>query len=126
MGDVLPIGAGPVNYSTDEQVIGTWIDGKPVYQKVLVDKCPNSAGVKDYAHNISNVGVLRVTEAFMKWNGVNEYAPIPTFSASSSVSINTALLTIIGATSTAIRVRADENRSTHDLYIILQYTKTTD
>ena len=23
------------NYSTDEQVIGTWIDGKPIYQKTL-------------------------------------------------------------------------------------------
>ena len=23
------------NYSTDEQVIGTWIDGKPIYRKVV-------------------------------------------------------------------------------------------
>ena len=23
------------NYSTDEQVVGTWIDGKPVYQRVI-------------------------------------------------------------------------------------------
>ena len=24
------------NYSTDEQVIGTWIDGKPIYRKVFI------------------------------------------------------------------------------------------
>lgn len=28
-------GGGSVNYSTSEQVIGTWIDGKPIYQKTL-------------------------------------------------------------------------------------------
>lgn len=25
----------PLNYSTDEQVVGTWIDGKPLYQKTI-------------------------------------------------------------------------------------------
>ena len=24
-------------YSTDEQIIGTWIDGKPIYRKTIVD-----------------------------------------------------------------------------------------
>lgn len=24
-----------MKYSTDEQIVGTWIDGKPIYQKVL-------------------------------------------------------------------------------------------
>ena len=28
--------AGGVNYSTEEQEIGTWIDGTPVYEKVVV------------------------------------------------------------------------------------------
>jgi len=26
----------PTHYSTDEQVVGTWIDGKPLYQKTIV------------------------------------------------------------------------------------------
>lgn len=29
------------NYSTDEQVIGTWIDGKPLYRKVISGTFPN-------------------------------------------------------------------------------------
>ena len=31
---------GGNNYSTDEQVIGTWIDGRPVYQRVYVLSSP--------------------------------------------------------------------------------------
>ena len=30
------------NYSTNEQVIGTWIDGKPLYRKVVVIDNPSS------------------------------------------------------------------------------------
>lgn len=32
----LSTSAPPRNYSTTEQVVGTWIDGKPVYQKTIV------------------------------------------------------------------------------------------
>ena len=34
-GKYVPSGAPAVHYSTDEQVIGTWIDGKPLYQKTV-------------------------------------------------------------------------------------------
>lgn len=27
---------GPISYSTNEQQVGTWIDGKPIYQKTIV------------------------------------------------------------------------------------------
>lgn len=36
----------PTHYSTDEQVVGTWIDGKPVYQKVIQI---NGLNITDYA-----------------------------------------------------------------------------
>ena len=35
--------SGTVNYSTDEQTIGTWIDGKPLYQKTIVTSLPNTS-----------------------------------------------------------------------------------
>ena len=31
-----------INYSTDEQEIGTWINGKPIYRKVIVIDNPSS------------------------------------------------------------------------------------
>ncbi len=44
-----------VNYSTDEQVIGKWIDGKPLYEKTIdFGGMPNNT-TKTVAHNISNV-----------------------------------------------------------------------
>lgn len=30
------------NYSTDEQVIGKWINNKPIYRKVFIGKTPNT------------------------------------------------------------------------------------
>jgi hypothetical protein len=33
------------NYSTDEQVIGTWIDGKPLYEKTIIVNHPAINGV---------------------------------------------------------------------------------
>ena len=35
---------GLTNYSTEEQVIGTWIDGKPIYRKVVADELNMSNG----------------------------------------------------------------------------------
>lgn len=31
---------GGATYSLDEQVVGTWIDGKPIYQKTIQDTMP--------------------------------------------------------------------------------------
>lgn len=47
----------PVIYSTEEQEIGTWIDGKPLYEKTLI--IPNTVidntGGQLYTHGISNI-----------------------------------------------------------------------
>lgn len=54
-----------VNYTTEEQVIGTWIDGNPIYRKVLV--IPKSAfgsgtattgNTITYAHGITNLDLV--------------------------------------------------------------------
>lgn len=31
------------NYSTEEQVVGTWIDGKPLYQKTIITNSPSTS-----------------------------------------------------------------------------------
>lgn len=50
----------PTHYSTDEQVVGYWIDGKPVYQRTYTTTVPNASSNGSYAyktiaHNITNV-----------------------------------------------------------------------
>lgn len=44
-----------VNYSTNEQVIGTWIDGKPLYRKVINGTFPNSTGDVALEINFENI-----------------------------------------------------------------------
>lgn len=39
----IKVGTG-TDYSTDEQIIGTWIDGKPLYQKTVTGNTSSSAG----------------------------------------------------------------------------------
>ena len=43
------------NYSTEEKVVGTWIDGKPLYQKVVSGTMISSTGWTKISHNISNM-----------------------------------------------------------------------
>ena len=43
------------NYSTDEQIVGTWIDGRPIYEKTIY-YAGGSSGTITIPHNISNMG----------------------------------------------------------------------
>ena len=52
----IKVGTGN-DYSTDEQIIGTWIDGKPLYQKTFEVNSLGS-GTKTIAHGISNIGTI--------------------------------------------------------------------
>jgi hypothetical protein len=48
-------------YSTDEQIVGEWIDGSPIYEKTLdITETSISSGSFAVNHNISNVGNYRV------------------------------------------------------------------
>ena len=45
------------NYSTDEQVVGTWIDGRPVYQKTITINESIDMNTKSFIHNIQNMDI---------------------------------------------------------------------
>jgi len=60
--------SAPVSYSTTEQKIGTWIDGKPLYKKTYICTSPDTARVSlavetiDAGNNVKNIsGVLLQT-----------------------------------------------------------------
>lgn len=53
------------NYSTTEQVVGTWVDGSPVYEKTFVVNNP-STGNNTITHNISNLDMLISVGGFAK------------------------------------------------------------
>ena len=107
-------------YSTEEQVVGTWVDGKPIYRKVIdFGALPNST-LKQVPHGISDI------DAIVSLNGVtfakNKTAtPIPYVYTDS---INTVSLFLEG-TNVCIQTFGDKT-SYINTYVTLEYTKTTD
>lgn len=53
-------------YSTEEQVIGTWIDGKPLYRKVVEMGNMTKDNYKMKAHNIQNMKYARIVDVSMQ------------------------------------------------------------
>ena len=53
-------GGGIQKYSTTEQIIGTWIDGKPVYEKIIDCGYASTSDPMNLtvAHNISNIDIV--------------------------------------------------------------------
>ena len=49
---------GKFVYSTDEQVIGTWIDGKTLYRRVLQGKSPSTANTGINIINVPEVNKM--------------------------------------------------------------------
>jgi len=63
-----PNGIPAVHYSTDEHIIGTWIDGSTLYEKTLA--IPSlSAGSNTINHGISNFGKMIYCEGTINYDG---------------------------------------------------------
>lgn len=102
-------------YSTTETKVGTWIDGKTLYKRVVV---LNGLGTLSttaslFPHNIPNVDTIYISEGFVKGNsGVS----FPLTNTSRYFAVDT----------TTIRVALAEGEvdySTYNATVVLQYTK---
>ena len=119
-GKYTALGTPAVHYSTNEQVIGTWIDGKTLYQKTFdVSPLPNSTD-KRVPHGITNIGVIVNAFGYATAPGVNS-TPIP-FTNTTNVSAQVGLIT----DGTDLIIRTGDNRSAYTIaYVTLQYTKSS-
>ena len=116
-----------VNYSEEEQVVGSWIDGKPVYQKVFITTVPSASSDGKYAPdkeiNISELNIDRC----IKYNGfishptTKETLDMPYI----STNINSVCRAYV-ATSKVVLKNSHTALNGFNVYIIAQYTKTTD
>lgn len=80
-------GGGGHTYSTTEQVVGTWIDGRNVYEKTFEYDNP-STGNSILAHGITNFGsVISVVGSFHRDDGYDEPVPYPHNDVSFMVSL---------------------------------------
>lgn len=107
-------------YSLDEKKVGTWIDGKPVYQKVVyISSLPNNA-TTNYPHGISDISAIVGMDSFVKWSS-GWIANLPLVVSGDDTETITA-----SAGLTNIQVVTNKNRTSMSAYIVLRYTKTTD
>lgn len=114
-------GGGSVNYSTEEQVIGTWIDGSILYQKTYY--CGN-IGNNTITNTPLNINYLRkivyIGGVAMSVNNNAIVRPLPQVdnsSMSNCIRIDT--------TDTLLRTITSGDWSTYDAYITIRYTKIT-
>ena len=101
-------------YSTNEMVIGKWVDGKPIYRKVITT---NSTQMDISSFNIENVSDVRY---FVKTTG-NYIFP----GAYGYASNNMIALYFVNGYSQIQMAFARPDRFV-SVTIILEYTKTTD
>ena len=97
-------------YTTDELIVGEWIDGKPIYQKTINFGALPKNAVKEVTHGISNIDRV-----------VNQIGTTERGDAVPSMS------TGMWTTSTSVYIQTDWDGSNRvSCYVTLQYTKTTD
>jgi len=108
--------------STSETIIGRWIDGKPIYRKVInVESFPNAT--TDYITvNITNIKSIIDIRAMAQSS--TEVFPIPFVYSASHIEV--VMGEISGTTLTAIRLKSMSNRSAFSGFVIVEYTKTID
>lgn len=107
-----------LSYSTTEKVVGEWIDGKPLYKKVVdFGALPNNT-TKSVAHNISNLKRAVKLEGFAGSSQNSGGITLP-HATSSPVAL------YIDNTNVNVLTTNDKSAYT-ETYIYIYYTKTTD
>lgn len=113
-------------YSTEEVRIGTWIDGKPLYRKVVsLGNLPNST-TKDI-----QLGVIYSQYNFVNIKGYAKgewgTTPLPFMNADEYTALYVVGSGVSSSTATAIiRINTNKDKSAYTGHAILEYTKTTD
>lgn len=107
------------NYSTSERRIGTWIDGKPIYRKV-VSKKVTTTGSTNIAHGINNIDIITNLRGFIYLTG-GVFVPIPQNTSNGAIGN-------IQFWSSRDNIAFNNSISLSDytVYFIFEYTKTTD
>lgn len=110
----------PFSYSTEEQVIGTWINGKPLYRKVIVIDTIGDNVNMQIPLNIGNLEQCWIDESNSFLGNVNESLGVNWFYSTTDY-IRTWVNKING-----IRIKSPSSLSSFTGYITVNYTKTTD
>lgn len=107
------------DYSIEEKVVGTWINGKPIYQKTIsLGYLPN-ASTKTFPLNISNLNKIIDYECIYQNDSICE-------TYTENYNDGTHFIATRVNSSGSLIIGADSNRSNLWGYVTIKYTKTTD
>lgn len=116
--------SGDISYSTSEQAIGTWVDGKTIYQKCVdFGSLPNN-NTKTVAHDIEYIDTLIDVRFFAYDSARTNFLPFNFCAAVVANNLQDIRYQTSGyVTKDNIRVDTRVDRSGYSGYVILQYTK---
>ena len=117
-------------YSTEEQVVGTWVDGKPVYRKVFV-LTDASYFVSNSYYDISSLNIEQIFFETRVLNYTDSIGQKYTRAQDEMVSSNDYSRCFFRNDAIQLRlgeveVNAISNGSNASWIIVINYTKTTD
>ena len=105
------------SYSTEEvKTGGTWIDGKPIYRKVISNVI--TASTQDIAHNIENIdNYVNLTSYMVNAENTQMF---PSFNTGSYY------FTVFASSKTLLVLQCVSGYVGNSYRVVLEYTKTTD
>lgn len=106
-------------YSTEEQKIGTWIDGKPIYRKVIVKTITRSG---NNVFSLSSVGLENI-DKYVTLKSISNGNPINEDYYTTNADL---LRTLINYDGLHIQLGTNYPSVPCLVYTIVEYTKTTD
>jgi len=111
------------SYSTTEQVVGKWIDDKPIYQKVLIDDYTPSSSSRVYT-DFMNLSELNI-DTIISVNGfiVENDTPKVKFM---NFADGSPYAFAYDTNTKYLQILSTDNITLTHVTAVIQYTKTTD
>ena len=116
-------------YSTEERVIGTWINNKPLYRQVIQFTNLTYGTVQNVAHNISNAEDMFIENAWISAETNTSRTTRPFLGLSrNTLALNTVTDVLLQTYSDFLTycIGTGYEGSAKSLVVIFNYTKTTD
>lgn len=123
LNDLYTLKGNDENYSTDEKVVGKWIDGKPLYRKILKYTRNNINPTIEYNHNINNIEHIHLGNGSGIKRSANE---TNNYYANYYYTPNDFCLMLASDINIWFDVGANFRNTWSEVIFILEYTKTTD
>ena len=110
------------NYSTTEHIVGTWIDGRPIYEITLDVNTTLSSGENTLYHSISDLDMCIFITGCCTYNNGSEWLILPYVSPDY---VSNYSVTIGNVNSSTYKIFVGQMfTSIENIYVTLRYVKT--